>query len=1546
MTASPEERTRRTGGHASSRSAAGTGLSALAILLLVGLLLRLTIAYVLLPGSGFGSDIGTFTAWAQQLARSGPGDFYATASFADYPPGYLYVLWLVGGLGNLLGGLTGQGDITAALIKLPPMLADIGIGYLLYRLVRDWRMPRVDAERLGLMAAAIYVFNPVSWYDSAIWGQADAIGALVLLLAVMALLRGNTEGSVALTVLAGIIKPQFGVVLAPLVVAVLLRRHLIRPGSSPRHEVLVPVRLRAWFTQEHGPWRLLSALTAGLVTAVVLLTPFSLDIPGFVSRMVETAGGYPYLSVNAYNGWALVGSGGQQPLAFGGGWSDDTTGLLGPLPGVVIGAALLVVGYALAMWRAAWLDDRRGIVVVAIFLALAFFILPTRVHERYMFPIFALLPIVAVVDRRWLWATVAFSAAGLINLHGILTTPLYGTDNVTSLPLGDLFRSPAGVLAAAALSLGGFAFVCWQLRPSAATEAVLSEQPPAPAATLRTNGRARVTAPVAEQGWLAWLEQGLAVVSLRRDRSAELVAEPGGRLDRLDLVLLLLVFLSTLTLRGYRVDEPRAMYFDEVYHARTAMEFLQDWRYGMPHSIYEWTHPHLAKYAMALGIEAFGDNQVTSTRDLGAPVVAAAIEPRWGSDPNGSYGDRLYVASSAALFVYDLGSWREIAQLPGAYTALAVDEDSHVLYLCAADGTVSVLATSVFDAGADGSDVPTPVALARLDGLAGAASALAPANDRLIVVSTGGTVVSLDTQTGTEGGRVQLPGAAAPVGVTTDDGVDAVVVGGAAGMSVLDATSLASLHEYPTSAPVTGMALVRRGVDKPTIYAAVGSSLQLLTVADDGTSLGTNLPMPGPITAVYWNSATWLVHVLGTSQDGSSPTVYVVDTHGNSVFADARLPFVPAAVAMDVQPLRPAADREDLLAFDGGGHVATVDVGGNSFGWRFPGVLVAALMAVCIYLLARFLFSRRSVALIAWALVLAEGMLFANARIGMNDTYVAFFIVAALTIFVPLWLGRWRSPLAALGGLPLVGVLLGLALASKWVGAYAIGAVVLLILLRSSIGRLVALVGMIGMTALLGYLAINQDAPSVEQPHQLWPFLLLMLGLTVLLAIAITLRPVLDRPRQAWLEPRRWLGLPFVLVLVILVALPLVVYTASYIPWVELGNRWTADFPAGHSGQTFLDLQRSMYSYHNELHVAHAASSPWWAWPLDLKPVWFQQDDYAASALSEIYDTGNIVIFWLAIPAVGWLSWQAWRRRSLPLAFIVLAILAMWLPWARINRATFQYHFLTVVPFTVLALAYFLAELWHGPSARTWLLARLSAAGAIVLPAVLWLLRLPLCGLAGTESVNPGTEVCGALSRSLTLTDLQTGGLLLALAGLTVLGVLLYTGVRPGGVGDQRGWLVPVAIGTTLLGLVIVLLGAALPGNPVVALTIAAEQPALVALLLLIVPAWFVLRARDPRNYVVSALIAAGCWFVLFYPNFGGLPVPRPLAQVHLGLLPTWNYGFQFGVNTNQPNTSPVDMLTVALLALAVTILVASTVYAVRVWQATRAREEPEGPAR
>ena len=99
-------------------------------------------------------------------------------------------------------------------------------------------------------------------------------------------------------------------------------------------------------------------------------------------------------------------------------------------------------------------------------------------------------------------------------------------------------------------------------------------------------------------------------------------------------------------LRTFRLAEPLQMHFDEVYHARTAMEFLQDWRYGQSHDIYEWTHPHLAKYAMAAGIALWGEDDVSAVSDLGVPVRAAAMEPRREGLDGERAGERVHVATA------------------------------------------------------------------------------------------------------------------------------------------------------------------------------------------------------------------------------------------------------------------------------------------------------------------------------------------------------------------------------------------------------------------------------------------------------------------------------------------------------------------------------------------------------------------------------------------------------------------------------------------------------------------------------------------------------------------------------------------------------------------------------------------------------------------------------------------------------------------------------------------------------------------------------------
>ena len=111
------------------------------------------------------------------------------------------------------------------------------------------------------------------------------------------------------------------------------------------------------------------------------------------------------------------------------------------------------------------------------------------------------------------------------------------------------------------------------------------------------------------------------------------------------------------------------MHFDEVYHARTATEFLQDWRYGdvARHLRVDPPAPGQVR-AWPLGIVLWGEDHVSATSDLGVPVRASVIEPRRDDEtlPGGRAGERLHVATGTEIRTYDLRSRELDLDDPGA----------------------------------------------------------------------------------------------------------------------------------------------------------------------------------------------------------------------------------------------------------------------------------------------------------------------------------------------------------------------------------------------------------------------------------------------------------------------------------------------------------------------------------------------------------------------------------------------------------------------------------------------------------------------------------------------------------------------------------------------------------------------------------------------------------------------------------------------------------------------------------------------------------------
>jgi predicted membrane-bound dolichyl-phosphate-mannose-protein mannosyltransferase len=1488
---------RRRGAGPSGLPLARDAVAVLIVIIIGGLLLRVIVGGALLPLSGFRTDVGDFTAWAQRMAAGGPGAFYSADYFADYPPVYLYVLWVLGTIGRAYQAIGGV-DITFGLVKIPGILADGGVAAILFLYCRrflDGNFGSWSGERIGLLAAAVYLFNPGTIFNSAVWGQIDSVGTLAVLATIYWLARGWTELAALGAIVAFLIKFQY-VFVIPIVLVVGLKRHLFGSSADPdldgRRDTL----------------RVLTSFAVGLGSLVALIWPFGLTVyapndivHGLYQKFDDASRTYAGLSINAINLWRNAWSGLSSQLA----WGCDAPSPPPPAPqdcangaGVAftIGSAivswqtvgLLFFGVVVlvALWQLARRDDAEGLLLGGLVLAVAFFVLPTRVHERYMFPALALAA--PLILRRWEigrgtlvvatmaaaflafvlyilhaegdaspWriATLAIAAVPILlatwgggalyvllsisffaNVYWVYTADwsfVQGTiinPGVNGLPmardpfLGATLFSEAGiflvggmiVVVMGMLALRALAYATERERAMlpAAHEPMLPA--PATAAAAAAPGQGPE---IRGGGWPAswrpaWWER---ITSwLKPNRSDPYLRERGRRLDRLDLAILAGLVLFAFGFRLWRLDTPRAMHFDEVYHARSATEWLADWQEGWTRDTYEWTHPMLAKYLIAAGIVVADPNKVVGQTGLDAPFTAMAVASEREQDAIAE--SVAFGASGSTISARSVLSGDSVAQwqAPGAVASLAFDPENHRLLVGLANsGNVRTYDTEAFLASVGSRDPPPSGADIETE-LAGVLQIDLPAGEPIILFRGPDGIVATERRTGAELASSDLvAGGVGYVPATTenDQTTGPFVVAtnvDARRLDVLDGASLQpekagsgrDRGEQLPSAPIGPIQVRGEGADLQ-VWVPVGPlkadgehpAVQGgMTVFDQHANEIDTAPLPGRPQLIGWNSVANMIYIAGHDSSSDQPAVWTVQPIGNggsqsagfAAFDTTPLAEEPLAMAFDVNDQDQDADHERLLVSLRPGSesaaLVQVDAGSNAFAWRISGIVFGAILVGLIYLLAAGMFSRRRIAVLAAIFVAVDGMSYVMSRIGMNDIFVAVFIVAAYLAFWQIWSGRWAR--SAWWALPVVGVLIGLAAATKWVGIYALVGIWLLVLARSGLGRflLVATAGLVAVVAGIG-------AP--------WPFTLLALGALALALLIVWVRPiqldlgdliglaasvvvisgigiafavaynqvpdardpngaveivfgVLARAAQvawpAWLmlavaaalmvlraawslrdpdSDRRWLqpgelgGFAWPWIGACLAVIPLLIYFLAYVPYLELGHAIAGASTGPGYGWTLDELQAQMFGYHFGLQAGHPSSSPWWSWPLDLKPTWFYGHDFDARRTAVIYNGGNPILFWAGVPAMIWIGLQAWRRRSPALVLLVVAFAFQFLPWTRIERATFAYHYLTAVIFAMVAVAYVVDEALRSWTWRPYGIAYLvlaAAAGLLVYP--------------------------------------------------------------------------------------------------------------------------------------------------------------------------------------------------------------------------------------
>ena len=345
-------------------------------------------------------------------------------------------------------------------------------------------------------------------------------------------------------------------------------------------------------------------------------------------------------------------------------------------------------------------------------------------------------------------------------------------------------------------------------------------------------------------------------------------------------------------------------------------------------------------------------------------------------------------------------------------------------------------------------------------------------------------------------------------------------------------------------------------------------------------------------------------------------------------------------------------------------------LGNDPWGWRVPSAIAGTLLIALVYPLARRLRLSPRWALAALLLAASDTMLIVESRLGVLDPFVALWSMAcvycALRYVQSGRPTRWLLACGAAGGL---------ALASKWSGVLALVAAAAIVVVDWALERRREWAAQTSKTVQETGTGQTSGAAQTSGATQ----------------TSGTVRPssVAARLTRA---------------LVCLVALPLVLYVASYADY----------FASGHTVRQWLHLQGYMATFNWQAHGNSPMASAPLTWIFDADPIWYRWAVVPRGVLGMIA-IANPLLVWASVVAVVGLLWAAWRQRDAHSALAPLLVCALYLPWLATSRVSYIYYLTPVIPFLAVAVAAALARL-DGPVALRGRWAALAfAAGALLM---------------------------------------------------------------------------------------------------------------------------------------------------------------------------------------------------------------------------------------
>lgn len=381
---------------------------------ITALLLRVFLSFLV-----WHPDVNNHIDWGIRFWEYGPQKFFApetnvwSYTWPNQPPGTIYIFALVRKLFeaifnifwtiNVNIGVFPSGIITyfesnlyPALLKLPSILADLGIAYLIYKFVLTIHYTPITNHKknLATLAAMIFLFNPVIWYNSSVWGQTDSVVNFFALLGFYLLFEKKL-------ILA----------LVSILFSFYIKASLL---------IFLPIFIIIAIRQKYKLSEYVLSIAYGLVPIALLSLPFSNGNPLIwlyeIYKDKVFTQQLQVITANAFNLWAGVAGIHERSHEI----------FLGPFSYKIWGIILFSLSYIPVLYLVYKKQDLKSIFWALSITALSSFMLLTNMHERYLYPFFPVFTVLAVLDMKLLPLYWTISGINLLNLYNFWWVPKIG----------------------------------------------------------------------------------------------------------------------------------------------------------------------------------------------------------------------------------------------------------------------------------------------------------------------------------------------------------------------------------------------------------------------------------------------------------------------------------------------------------------------------------------------------------------------------------------------------------------------------------------------------------------------------------------------------------------------------------------------------------------------------------------------------------------------------------------------------------------------------------------------------------------------------------------------------------------------------------------------------------------------------------------------------------------------------------------------------------------------------------------------------------------